>query len=68
LNRVIQQKDSPTTKECLTTELGQLLCMVALLVDQKVVDETDMLLAMEAKKIKLEKWSSIFQRCILTNS
>jgi len=54
-------EDSPTTKECLTTELGQLLCMVALLVDQKVVDENDMLLAMEAKKIKLEKWSSIFK-------
>jgi NTP pyrophosphatase (non-canonical NTP hydrolase) len=54
-------EDSPTTKECLTMELGQLLCMVALLVDQKVVDETDMLLAMEAKKIKLEKWSSIFK-------
>ena len=54
-------EDSPTTKECLATELGQLLCMVALLVDQKVVDETDMLLAMEAKKIKLEKWSSIFK-------
>jgi NTP pyrophosphatase (non-canonical NTP hydrolase) len=54
-------EDSPTTKECLTMELGQLLCMVALLVDQKVVDENDMLLAMEAKKIKLEKWSSIFK-------
>jgi NTP pyrophosphatase (non-canonical NTP hydrolase) len=54
-------EDSPTTKECLTMELGQLLCMVALLVDQKVVDETELMNCMELKKKKLEKWSSIFK-------
>ena len=54
-------EDSPTTKECLTMELGQLLCMVALLVDQKVVDETELMNYMELKKKKLEKWSSIFK-------
>jgi len=54
-------EDSATTKECLTMELGQLLCMIGLLVEQKVINEQDMLTAMEAKKIKLEKWSSIFK-------
>ena len=54
-------EDSATTKECLTMELGQLLCMIGLLVEQKVINEHDMLTAMEAKKIKLEKWSSIFK-------
>jgi NTP pyrophosphatase (non-canonical NTP hydrolase) len=54
-------EDSPTTRECLTMELGQLLCMVALLVDQKVVDETELMNYMELKKKKLEKWSSIFK-------
>jgi NTP pyrophosphatase (non-canonical NTP hydrolase) len=54
-------EDSPTTRECLTMELGQLLCMVALLVDQKVVNEEDLMTYMELKKKKLEKWSSIFK-------
>jgi hypothetical protein len=54
-------EDSPTTRECLTMELGQLLCMVALLVDQKVVDENELMNYMELKKKKLEKWSSIFK-------
>lgn len=54
-------EDSATTRECLTMELGQLLCMIGLLVEQKVISEQDMLTAMEAKKIKLEKWSSIFK-------
>jgi hypothetical protein len=42
-------------------ELGQLLCMIGILVDQGVVDEEAMMTAMEAKKIKLETWSSIFK-------
>ena len=54
-------EDSPTTRECLTMELGQLLCMVALLVDQKIVDESELMNYMELKKKKLEKWSSIFK-------
>lgn len=54
-------EDSATTRECLTMELGQLLCMVALLVDQKVVDEDELMQYMELKKKKLEKWSSIFK-------
>ena len=54
-------EDSASTKECLDMELGQLLCMIGILVDQGVVDENAMMTAMEAKKIKLETWSSIFK-------
>ena len=54
-------KDSASTKECLDMELGQLLCMIGILVDQGVVDENAMMEAMEAKKIKLETWSNIFK-------
>jgi NTP pyrophosphatase (non-canonical NTP hydrolase) len=54
-------EDSASTKECLDMELGQLLCMIGILVDQGVVDEEAMMTAMEAKKIKLETWSSIFK-------
>jgi NTP pyrophosphatase (non-canonical NTP hydrolase) len=54
-------EDSASTKECLTMEIGQLLCMVGILVEQDVIDEDAMIAAMEAKKIKLETWSSIFK-------
>jgi NTP pyrophosphatase (non-canonical NTP hydrolase) len=54
-------EDSASTKECLDMELGQLLCMIGILVDQGVVDEDAMMTAMEAKKIKLETWSSLFK-------
>ena len=44
----------------MTLELGQVLCMVGLLIEKNVVSEDAMLTAMEAKKIKLRKWSTIF--------
>jgi NTP pyrophosphatase (non-canonical NTP hydrolase) len=54
-------EDSASTKECLEMEIGQLLCMVGILVDQGVIDEDAMINAMEAKKIKLETWSNLFK-------
>ncbi|NBP56465.1 hypothetical protein EBU71_08015 [bacterium] len=54
-------EDSATTRECLTMELGQLMCMVGLLIEQKVVDENELMEYAELKKKKLEKWSSIFK-------
>jgi NTP pyrophosphatase (non-canonical NTP hydrolase) len=54
-------EESASTKECLTMEVGQLLCMIDILVEQGVIDEDAMVTAMEAKKIKLETWSSIFK-------
>ena len=54
-------EDSASTKECLELEVGQLLCMIGILIDQGVIEEDAMLQAMEAKKIKLETWSRIFK-------
>jgi len=54
-------EDSASTKECLDMEVGQLLCMIGILVDQGVLDEEAMMNAMEAKKIKLETWSNLFK-------
>jgi NTP pyrophosphatase (non-canonical NTP hydrolase) len=54
-------EDSASTKECLEMEVGQLLCMIGILVDQGVLNEDAMMTAMDAKKIKLETWSSIFK-------
>jgi hypothetical protein len=54
-------EDSASTKECLTMEVGQLLCMIGILVEQDVINEEAMIAAMEHKKVKLETWSSIFK-------
>jgi NTP pyrophosphatase (non-canonical NTP hydrolase) len=54
-------EDFASTKECLEMEAGQLLCMIGLLVEQGAINEDAMMEAMEAKKIKLKTWSSIFK-------
>lgn len=54
-------EDSATTKECLTMELGQLMCMVGLLIEQNIIDENQLVQYAELKKKKLEKWSNIFK-------
>jgi hypothetical protein len=38
-----------------------LMCMVGLLIEQKVVNEDELMEYAELKKKKLEKWSSIFK-------
>jgi hypothetical protein len=54
-------EESASTKECLTMEVGQLLCMINILIEQGVIDEDAMIAAMEHKKIKLETWSNLYK-------
>jgi NTP pyrophosphatase (non-canonical NTP hydrolase) len=51
---------APTTKSNLEMELGDLLCMINILVEQGVINDASMLEAMERKRKKLETWSNIF--------
>ena len=51
---------APTTKSNLEMELGDLLCMIDILVEQGVINDASMLEAMERKRKKLETWSNIF--------
>jgi NTP pyrophosphatase (non-canonical NTP hydrolase) len=60
LDSTYPTEDSATTKECLTMEVGQLLCMVNLLVEQGIINEDAMIAAMDHKTEKLKEWSSIF--------
>jgi NTP pyrophosphatase (non-canonical NTP hydrolase) len=53
-------EDSATTRECLEMEVGQLLCMVDILVEQGVLDATNVRQARSYKREKLKEWSSIF--------
>ena len=54
-------EDCASTRECLTMEIGQVLCMVNILIEQNIINEDDMLAAMEHKKIKLETWSNLYK-------
>jgi len=53
-------QDSATTKECLEMEIGQLLCMIDILVEQGVVTALNVGQARQYKREKLKQWSSIF--------
>ena len=50
-----------TNKERLTEELGDLHCMIELIVESGLIDRSDLLNASGFKRHKLLKWSSIFE-------
>lgn len=51
-----------TNREHLEEELGDLLCMVDLLLENKVVNQENIEMARKAKREKLTQWSSIFNQ------
>ena len=53
-------EDSATTRECLEMEVGQLLCMIDILMEQGVLDASNVEQSKQHKRLKLKEWSSIF--------
>jgi NTP pyrophosphatase (non-canonical NTP hydrolase) len=51
---------SDDNRERLTAEVGDLLCMVDLLIEQNLI-EADLTAAIENKRNKLKMWSSIIE-------
>jgi hypothetical protein len=51
-----------TNKERLTEELGDLHCMIELIVESGLIDRNDLLNASGLKRHKLFKWSNIFDK------
>jgi NTP pyrophosphatase (non-canonical NTP hydrolase) len=51
-----------TNKERLTEELGDLHCMIELIVESGLIDRKDLLNASGLKRHKLLKWSNIFDK------
>ena len=49
-----------TNRDRLTEEVGDLLCMIDLMVERNIIDDTNVHEAMLAKKAKLQTWSNIF--------
>ena len=50
-----------TNKERLTEEVGDLMCMIELMVETGLIDSVEMLQAAVNKRKKLETWSTIFK-------
>jgi NTP pyrophosphatase (non-canonical NTP hydrolase) len=53
------EHNSKTNKQRLTEEVGDLLCMIELLMAKGVVDSMEVLDAKKNKYLKLNKWSNI---------
>lgn len=49
-----------SNRERLTEEVGDLLCMIELMVESGVINRSEMLNASGLKRDKLQKWSNIF--------
>jgi len=56
-----EHRDGGTHRQRLTTEVGDLLAMIDLLLDSRVIDPAQVEIAKQAKTIKLRKYSAIYQ-------
>ena len=54
--------NSVTNKQRLEEEVGDLLCMIQLMMHQGVIDENNVNAASIQKRIKLERWSNVFNK------
>lgn len=50
-----------TNKDRLTEEVGDLMCMIELMIETNLIDSVEMLQAAANKRKKLETWSTIFK-------
>ena len=57
----IHLKLGKSNRENLTEEVGDLLCMIDLLIKHGVVNDNEVYLARAAKEEKLKKWSTIYE-------
>ena len=53
-------KDGTTHRQKLEIEVGDLLCMIDLMVDHRLIDPTAVELARQAKVTKLRRYSQIY--------
>jgi len=53
-------RDGMTHRQRLTTEVGDLLAMIDLMIDDRLIDPAEIELAKQAKTAKLRRYSSIF--------
>jgi NTP pyrophosphatase (non-canonical NTP hydrolase) len=57
----VQHRDGMTHRTKLETEIGDLLCMIDMMIDNRLIDPTKLELARQAKIQKLKRFSGIFE-------
>ena len=57
----IHLKRGMSNREMLCEEVGDVLCMVELLRELEIIDDTSIQSAVQNKRKKLEQWSTIFK-------
>ena len=55
-------KDGETNRFLLNEEIGDLMCCIDILVDNGIINQTDIKIAKGKKIEKLKKWSTIYEQ------
>jgi NTP pyrophosphatase (non-canonical NTP hydrolase) len=53
------EHNGATNRERLAEEVGDLMCMIDLLINTGMINETEVLVAKHEKMLKLQRWSNI---------
>ena len=61
-SKVIRTNQKEEYMRELTKEVGDVMCMIDLLVQNNLVDENDIKLCANKKREKLKKWSNLFNK------
>ncbi len=61
-SKVIRTNQKEEYMRELTKEVGDVMCMIDLLVQNNLVDENDIKLCAKKKREKLKKWSNLFNK------
>ena len=61
-SKVIRTNQKEEYMRELTKEVGDVMCMIDLLVQNNLVDENDIKLCAKKKREKLMKWSNLFNK------
>ena len=56
---LLSQHNGQSNRERLAEEVGDLMCMIDLMIDNGIVRESAVMTAKHEKLLKLEKWSNI---------
>ena len=56
---LLSQHNGQSNRERLAEEVGDLMCMIDLLIDTGMVSEEEVLVAKHEKLLKLQQWSNI---------
>lgn len=57
----VHGEDGESNRDRLTKEVGDLMCMIQLLQEAKIVDIAEVMFAAGKKRVKLKEWSKVYE-------